>query len=306
MKGAENKAPATTKVSSKRGIANARGTSRLKFSHTHMDTTNGLFMAHLDSVVVSMIKIGEDKTGMPSFNGLEIPRITFTFASNEQAVNSRKYVTLSFTAVDSNANTTVEGKESWKVSQVFDWLKHILDIYVLKGRDFTDEEAEMLSLNFEDFNEEGEYVLVELEVVIAAWKTLFENVENILNRGNNGTPYFKVNGNYIPVWIKLVRYIRNRKKDWQEVNNGELAFPTFVGEGCIELYVKNKTPEIKLNTLRECVLPKNIEKPKQPNFQPAMPNGIAPIMGGTMIAPNVGGFDTTSDIGMAAGDDIPF
>ena len=164
----------------------------------------------------------------------------------------------------------------------------------------------MLSLNFEDFNEEGEYVPVEPEVVIAAWKTLFENVENILNRGNNGTPYFKVNGNYIPVWIKLVRYIRNRKKDWQEVNNGELAFPTFVGEGCIELYAKNKTPEIKLNTLRECVLPKNIEKPKQPNFQPAMPNGIAPIMGGTMIAPNVGGFDPTSDIGMAAGDDIPF
>ena len=53
MKGAEVKAPATTKVSSKRGIANARGTSRLKFSHTHMDTTNGLFIISIDSIIPS-------------------------------------------------------------------------------------------------------------------------------------------------------------------------------------------------------------------------------------------------------------
>ena len=293
----------------RRGIANARGTSRLKFSHTHMDTTNGLFMAHLDSVAVTMIKIGEDKTGMPSFNGLEIPRITFTFASNEASANSRKYVTLSFTAVESNANTTIEGKESWKVSSVFDWIKHILDVYMLKGREFTDEEAEMLSLTFEDFDEQGDYVPVEPEVVIAAWTALFENVENMLNRGNNGTPYYKVNGKFIPVWIKLVRYIRNKKKDWQEVNNGELAFPTFVGEGAIEIYRKDAAPELKLNTLKECVLPKNIEKPKQPNFQAPMMGGNIGIMGGATMVNPAAGFSTPSginDISVEAADDIPF
>ena len=82
----------------RRGIAAARGTTRLKFSHEQAKL-NGLFIAHLDSVATSMIQIGEDKTGMPSFNGLEIPKLVFTFASNEAEVAKRHYVTLQFTAV---------------------------------------------------------------------------------------------------------------------------------------------------------------------------------------------------------------
>ena len=66
----------------RRGLGSARGTQRMKFSHEHA-MPNGLFMAHLDSVAVSSILIGEDKTGLPSFNGMQIPRIALTFASNE-------------------------------------------------------------------------------------------------------------------------------------------------------------------------------------------------------------------------------
>ena len=66
----------------RRGVAAARGTTRLKFTH-ELAKQNGLFIGHLESVTVSMIQIGEDKTGMPSFNGLEIPKIVLTFASNE-------------------------------------------------------------------------------------------------------------------------------------------------------------------------------------------------------------------------------
>ena len=36
-------------------------------------------------------RIGDDKTGMPSFNGLEIPKLTITFASNEEDANKRHY-----------------------------------------------------------------------------------------------------------------------------------------------------------------------------------------------------------------------
>lgn len=63
-------APVETKKVSRRGIGTARGTTRLKFSHEQAKQ-NGLFLGHLDSVAVTMIQIGEDKTGMPSFNGLE-------------------------------------------------------------------------------------------------------------------------------------------------------------------------------------------------------------------------------------------
>ena len=133
-------APNAQEASSKvvrRGIASARGTQRLKFSH-ELAKPNGLFIAHLDSVVVSKILIGEDKTGLPSFNGLQIPRIAITFASNEPEAAKRHYVTISFTAVESNVDTIPGGKKEWQVNAVLDWFKHILNVYVLKGRELTE------------------------------------------------------------------------------------------------------------------------------------------------------------------------
>ena len=253
----------------RRGVAAARGTTRLKFSHEQAKQ-NGLFIGHLESVVVSMIQIGEDKTGMPSFNGLEIPKIVLTFASNDPEVSKRNYVTLQFTAVESNANTIPGGKDEWKVNTVFDWFKHILNVYVLKGRELTEDEANALTLSFEDFDEQGEYVPVEPEDVVAGWKTLFENFENIINRGRDGQPYYKSkDGKYIPVWIKLLRYIKTGKKGWQPVNNGDLAFPSFVGEGCIEVYKQNTPPSIRIDSIKEAIIPMNVEKAKAPNM-PAM------------------------------------
>ncbi len=223
--------PVETKKVSRRGIGSARGTTRLKFSHEQAKQ-NGLFLGHLDSVTVTMIQIGEDKTGMPSFNGLEIPKLTVTFASNEEEVNKRHYQNLTFSAVESNANTIPGGKEEWKVNSVFDWLKHILNVFVLKGRELTEEEETALSLSYEDFDEQGEYSPVEPEVVIAGWKTLFENFENIVNRGREGQPYFKTkDGKNIPLWLKMIRYIKTPKKGWQPISNGDLSFPSFVGEG---------------------------------------------------------------------------
>lgn len=294
-----------TKKVLRRGVASARGTARLKFSH-ELANRNGLFTGHLDSVTTSMIAIGEDKTGMPSFNGLEIPKIVFTFASNESEVNKRHYVTLQFTAVESNVETIPGGKEDWKVNSVFDWFKHILNVYVLNGRELNEEESAALELSYTDFDENGEYVPVDVNDVIASWKTVFENFANMLNEGNNGASYIKdKSGKDIPLWMKLIRYTKS-KKEWKAVNNGELAFPAFVGEGCIEKFVPNVLPSIRLNAIKEAIHPMNIEKPKTPNLGIAGGVGSAPAMGEVSFNTNTLTAEAFGGIAAEAAQDMPF
>lgn len=286
---------------SHRGLGSARGTARLKFGNDQAKP-NGLFLGHLEEVKYSTITIGEDKTGMPSFNGFEIPKLTLTFASNEEDPNKRHYVSKTFTAVESNVNTIPGGKEEWKVNSVFDWLKHVLNVYYLKGRELTDEEATALSLTFEDFDEQGEYVSVDTEIVINAWKVLFENFENIMNRGKDGKPvYHDKNNKFIPVWLKLLRYVKSRKS-WTPINNGDLSLPQFVGEGCIEIYQQNAIPSIKIDLVKETILIINVEKPKTPNMP--VVGGMAPMMGGVAIDQTMNPMGT--DISSQTIDDMPF
>lgn len=286
---------------SRRGLGSARGTARLKFGNDQAKP-NGLFLGHLEEVKYSTITIGEDKTGMPSFNGFEIPKLTLTFASNEEDPNKRHYVSKTFTAVESNVNTIPGGKEEWKVNSVFDWLKHVLNVYYLKGRELTDEEATALSLTFEDFDEQGEYVSVDTEIVINAWKVLFENFENIMNRGKDGKPvYHDKNNKFIPVWLKLLRYVKSRKS-WTPINNGDLSLPQFVGEGCIEIYQQNAIPSIKIDLVKETILIMNVEKPKTPNM-PAI-GGMAPMMGEVAIDRTMNPMG--ADISSQTIDDMPF
>lgn len=286
---------------SRRGLGSAHGTTRLKFGNDQAKP-NGLFLGHLEEVKYSTITIGEDKTGMPSFNGFEIPKLTLTFASNEEDPNKRHYVSKTFTAVESNVNTIPGGKEEWKVNSVFDWLKHVLNVYYLKGRELTDEEATALSLTLEDFDEQGEYVSVDTEIVINAWKVLFENFENIMNRGKDGKPvYHDKNNKFIPVWLKLLRYVKSRKS-WTPINNGDLSLPQFVGEGCIEIYQQNAIPSIKIDLVKETILIMNVEKPKTPNM-PAV-GGMAPMMGGVAIDQTMNPMGT--DISSQTLEDMPF
>jgi hypothetical protein len=286
---------------SRRGLGSARGTARLKFGNDQAKP-NGLFLGHLEEVKYSTITIGEDKTGMPSFNGFEIPKLTLTFASNEEDPNKRHYVSKTFTAVESNVNTIPGGKEEWKVNSVFDWLKHVLNVYYLKGRELTDKEATALSLTFEDFDEQGEYVSVDTEIVINAWKVLFENFENIMNRGKDGKPvYHDKNNKFIPVWLKLLRYVKSRKS-WTPINNGDLSLPQFVGEGCIEIYQQNAIPSIKIDLVKETILIMNVEKPKTPNMSAV--GGMAPMMGGIAIDQTMNPIGT--DISSQTIDDMPF
>ena len=283
-----------------RGIGTARGTTRLKFSHEHANSANGLFLAHIDSVVVSTAKIGEDTAGMPSFNGMEIPRIAIVFASNEPEVNKRKYVTLSWNAVESTVNTIPGGKESWKVDSIFDYMKHILDVFVLKGQPISQELEEKLTLPFDDTDENGEFLPLETETIIAGWTTLFQNFASILNEGNNGKPvYQEINGKVIPVWIKLLRFVK-QGKTWKAIRNGDLAFPAFVGQGVIELFNQNVPPSIRIDTVRETIKVLKTDDKKEPNM-PGI-GGLA-IAGGPVYGAEMNPFDGAA---AAAGDDSPF
>lgn len=283
-----------------RGIGTARGTTRLKFSHEHANSANGLFLAHIDSVVVSTAKIGEDTTGMPSFNGMEIPRIAIVFASNEPEVNRRKYVTLSWNAVESNVNTIPGGKESWKVDSIFDYMKHILDVFVLKGQPITEELEKKLTLPFDDTDEEGEFLPLETETIVAGWATLFQNFAAILNEGNNGKPVYQdINGKAIPVWIKLLRFVK-QGKSWKAIRNGDLAFPAFVGQGVIELFNQTVPPSIRIDTVRETIKVLKTDDKKEPNM-PGI-GGLA-IAGGPAYNPNMNPFDGAA---AAAEEDSPF
>ena len=294
-------ANAPEKKVTRRGISNeTRGTVRLKFD-TRDAKSNGLFLAHLEEVKVSTFVPGEDKTGMPSFNGLEVPKLTLTFASNEEEVAKRRYAVLQFNAVESTALTIPGKSEEWKVNLVFDWIKHILNVFVLKGRQMTPQEEEALSLDFVDFDENGEYITVDPQVVLSSWNKLFTNFENIMNRGRDGEkPYYKTADNKnIALWIKLIRYFKAHN-EWKEVNRGDLSFPQFVGEGAIEIYQANVMPSIKLDITREKIAPMNLTKKEAPNFQaPAAPGGV------DMMSQ----FSPVSEFGggpVPSADDLPF
>lgn len=267
-----------------RGVGNAQGTQRLKFSHEHA-LKNGLFIAALEDVKVNTIEIGADKTGMPSFAGLAIPRISFTFRSIDPKETAHKYVNLSFTAVESNADTIPSGKNAWQVNTVFDYFKHILDVYYLRGRELTDEESALLALSYDDTNELGEYQPVEPETVVAAWTTLFENFANLLNAGKDGKCAYKTaDGKLIPAWIKLIRYFKN-KSGWKAVSNGNLGFPNFVGEGCIEIFKQDVAPSIRINVINERITPmQEADTAKAPSALPGDNNYN--ITGNTEIPTN--------------------
>lgn len=59
-------------------------------------------------------------------------------------------------------------------------MKHYMDVFILKGREMTEEEENALTLPFEDFDENGEYISIPTEEVIAGWKTLFTNFVAIM------------------------------------------------------------------------------------------------------------------------------
>ena len=290
----------------RRGVSNkTQAVAQLKF-HEKDAAQNGLFVGHLEEVRVDWSNNAEAK----SFTGMSIPRLTFHFASNHANASEKRHVYQTLFPVESNVNTIPGGSEDWRVNNVFNWIKHILDVFYLKGREMTEAEEDALSLTFEDFDENGEYVSVEAEDVIAGYRAIFENAAAMLNGsfeladGEVAKPVYKTSdGKFIPCWLKLLRH-KKRKGDWVNVGaNGDLAFDGFIGNGVVELLKKDCPPTVlRLDLAKESITPK--ETKKTPTI--GAPGMGAPAMGGVMAGAPTMNMPVDNGAFQAIGEEMPF
>lgn len=282
----------------RRGVSNqTQAVSQLRF-HEKDAAQNGLFIGHLVEVRVDWSTNSDGKT----FTGMKVPRLTYHFASNHANVNEQRHVYQTLFPVESNVQTIPNGSEEWKVNNVLNWIKHVLDVFYLKGRQLTEEEEDALSLPFTDFDENGEYVAIDPEEVLAGYAALFNNVVSIMegrfHLADGETPkacYKDANGKPISIWMKLLRH-RRRKDSWVNVGqNGELGFDQFIGAGAIEIQKPNTPPAIlRVDFAKESITPK--ETKKQPSI--GVP-GMGSAMGGVMAS-------GPSDMGMMAASNPAF
>lgn len=287
----------------RRGVSNAtQATSQLKF-HEKDAAQNGLFIGHLDSVSVEWSVNAEGKM----FTGLKCPRLSLHFASNHSNPQEQRHVYQSIMPVESNVDTIPGGKEEWKVNNALNWIKYILDIFYLKGRMLTEKEEEALTLPFEDFDENGEYVAVEPEEILKGYAFIFNNTVAMLNgtfnaaEGETPKPCYKDgNGKPISVWMKLLRH-KKVKGEWKNVGtNGDLGFDSFIGAGVIEIQKPNTPPAIlRLDISKESITPK--ETKKTPT--------VGVPMGGVMMggpAPEMLGMNNDTSAFADAAGEMPF
>lgn len=304
---AQGNAAKDVKKKLRRGVSNAtQAVSQLRF-HEKDAAQNGLFVGHLENVSVDWSQNENSK----SFPNMKIPRLTFHFESNHPNINERRHVYQTLFPVESNIDTIPGGSQEWMVNNVMNWIKHVLDTFYLKGRQLTEEEEDALSLPFIDYDEEGNYVALDPEEIIAGYRQLFENAAAMLNGSWNladnetAKPVYKTaDGKVINLWMKLLRH-KKRKNEWVNVvQNGELGFDTFIGNGCIEVMKGQNPPSIlRLDLAKESITPKEVKK--TPNL-----GGVAgnPLMaGGSVMAGGIPPMGAQgSEAFNAAQDDMPF
>lgn len=287
----------------RRGISNeTRSTSQLKF-HEKDAAPNRLFMAHLHDVRVEWYT-GSDGT---HFAGQKAPRLVFEFCSNTKDNAQMRHYNHSILPVESTVETIPGGKQERRVEQVLAGIKHLLDVYYLKGRELTAQEEDALTLPFTDFDEDGNYEAVDIEDVTNGYGVLFTNAAAMMNGTFNladgETPkpcYRDEKGAYLRCWIKLLRHVRNAKGEWVSINRGDLGFTGFPGTGWVELAPTPNHQPIILNVdaAKESITPKEV-KAKE-----AIP-GVVP---GTMVvdSPMMTGVAADNNAYAAAASDMPF
>lgn len=321
-----------TKKRKRRGISNeTQATSRLKFSHRDANRANGLFIGMVDSCDVKWVTIDASKTGLPSFAGLSIPVFSCIFSSTHVNAAEKRYVGLRLMPAESTALSIPGGTDEWKVNNIFDYIKHLLDVFYLKGRAFTEEEENALTLTFEDFVEDENgnitYEPVDAEEVIAGYRHVFENAAAMLNgtfnlaEGAAPKPAYKAaDGKPVIVWMKLLSFIKV-KNNWRPVVGGkstlgDLGFTTFIGEGVIEPYKEGKVPTLRVDPIKESITPKEVAKAPMTPGIPGMPGGVSPMMsaGPMGTSASAGSMPAAPDFDYGAmgdgvtgfGDEMPF
>ena len=198
----------------RRGVSNeTKATSQLRF-HEKDAAPNGLFMAHLHSVSVEWSTNADGK----QFTGEKVPRLQFEFASNTADANEMRHVYQSLFPVESNVNTIPGGTEEWKVNQVLNWIKHVLDVYYLRGRKLTEAEEDALTLPFMDFDDDGNFVALDVKEILGGYAQLFSNVVAMMNgtfglaEGETAKPCYRdeimVNSFVVGLSFSVIRKLR--------------------------------------------------------------------------------------------------
>lgn len=291
----------------RRGITNkTQAVSQMKF-HESDAAGNGLFVGHLADVRIDWSVNAEAK----SFTGLNVPRVTMEFCSNHTNPNEQRHVYRTLFPVESNVDTIPGGQSEWQVDQVFHWIKHILDVYYLRGRELTDAEADALTLTFDDYtlddNNVATYNPVEPQEVLDGYRHLFESFVAMMNGSFDKTgdevakPCYKTaDGKFIPCWLKLLR-CKKIKNQWRNVTNGDLAFDSFLGAGAVELLRGSNPPAIlRVDASKESITPKQV------NVAPTIGGPATSNMGGIAI-PTMGNANTPAmEMPTVGSDDMPF
>ena len=157
----KNGATAEAPKKVRRGISNAtRAVSQLKF-HEKDAAQNGLFLGHLEEVKVDW-SVAKENT---SFAGLKMPYLTFHFVSQHTKAEEQRHYYHTIFPVESNVATIPGGTDEWRVNSMLSFVKHMLDILYLRGRQLTEAEEDALTLPFCDYDEECNYVMVEPQEV---------------------------------------------------------------------------------------------------------------------------------------------
>lgn len=267
-----------------RGINNStRNTTRLKYDNRDASMANGLFLGMVHEIKLSNVTIGDETKGLTSFNGLEVPVVKIVFKSPKEEESKKRFVEKTFMPVESNVDTIIDGKDEWKVTSMFEFMKHILMVIVTNGKDLTEEMEDLLTLPFEDSDENGNFIQLEPETIIEGYRYVFQNFVNIIN--NEGNPYFIKNNKHVVYWIKLIRSYKSKTGWKNNVKSGELSFPTYIGEGCIEAFKTGVEPTLMINNLKERLIAVP-DAPKQ--TKPNMFGGqnVGPVGSGVTM-PNI-------------------
>lgn len=321
---------ATTPKKKRRGISNdTRATTRLKFSHNDVTRYKGLFVGHI-AVRVGYVTFGEDVKNSPSFIGKAVPQLIIDFYSTHEKEPERRYSTITIFAAESNVDNIPSGSKYKFIENNFQIIKHVLDVVVLKGRELTEQEEDMLELGYVDFDDEGGYEPVDTDEVLKAWAVLFENVVKLIETGGKDSKSALLDDKGKPRYFygKMYRYYKNNGV-WTPAGygsqEGELVFPTYVKEGFFEEAFLDANKQllppkrIKLDEVRESIVPMPDITRKKPNMANiptvggiTVGGGVIPQSGfvpGAPAAPAtpIGGnnFDGAFDNG-GTRDDLPF
>ena len=299
----------------RRSISSSARTTILRFHEKDAVATpgpaQGLFIGHLETVEVAWATLAEDTKGLPSFAGKAVPRLVLRFESNQTNFDERRHVSMTFLPVESNVDTIPGGSKAWQVDNIFTWMKNILDIYLLKGRELTDDEDSALALPFEDFDETNNYIPVEADDVIKGYQVVFENFAAMMNGtfsadGSEATGkkvYFTDKGTMIPLWMKLTRFQKS-KNEWRPTgSNGELAFDAFYRTPLLEIAKSNVAPmKVSLDMSKESITPKEVKKAPSIGGQAGMPG----MNGGVMVGNMPMGMASNAAVAEATAEEMPF